>query len=87
MDETFSFFHSWPSALKYMKHFTLINTVINYVYPRTFPIQKHFFLFFNFVGRNLLTNSMHSMRIKPRIGSAMFVKVVKNIIPPMTGIT
>ena len=36
---------------------------------------------------NLLTNSMHSMRIKPRIGSAMFVKVVKNIIPPVTGIT
>ena len=34
---------------------------------------------------NLLTNSMHNMRIKPRIGSVMFVKVVKKHYPTREG--
>ena len=48
----FLFIHSWPSALKYIKHFTNINSVINYFYLQSLTIQKHFFLFFDSGGKD-----------------------------------
>ena len=45
MDETFLFFHSWTWDLKYIIHFTKINSVINYFHLRSLSLQKHFSCF------------------------------------------
>ena len=34
------FCHSWPYHLKYIKHFTKINSVLNYFYQRSLPLQQ-----------------------------------------------
>ena len=36
----FLFIHSWPSAMKYIKHFTKINSVINYFYIQSLHKQR-----------------------------------------------
>ena len=57
------FFHSWPYHLKYIKHFTNINSVLNYFYLRSLPLQKHFFSFFHFGGKNNLERNLFWLNV------------------------
>ena len=48
----FLFFNAWPYHLKYIKHFTNINSILNYFYLQSLPLQKHFFSFLHFGRKN-----------------------------------
>ena len=51
-------FHSWPYYLKYIKHGTKINSVLNYFYLRSGKSRKSVFVKVNFIGKNNLERNL-----------------------------
>ena len=48
----FLFFHQWTWNFKYIKHFTTINSVLNYVYLWSWKTRTNVFVKVNFGGKN-----------------------------------
>ena len=59
----FLFFHSWPYHLKYIIYLTTLNSVLNYFYLQSLPLQKRFFSFFYFRGKNNLEQNLFWLNV------------------------